>query len=141
MATEPVWLLTDEDGFTLELSKQFRPDNYLPSTGGQTNLYRAYGSDKVYQSSDSLGLPQPLRLSALLYDVDEVSLQAQIEIYAKLMQKAAAITRDGSSIPTITLIRGANYIEFEVQPKAKRVRMTLVLVPDKLVNAVSVWGV
>jgi len=134
------WLLTDEDGFTLELPTQFKPDNYFPSTGGQTNLYRAYGSDQVYQSSDSLGLPQPLRLTALMYDIGETELHTQLETYALLMQKAAAITRGGTTLPSIPLIKGANYIEFEVQPKAKRVRMTLVLVPDKIVNAASVWG-
>lgn len=137
---DPVWLLTDEDGFTLELPLQFKPANYVPSTGGQSALYRSYGNTKVYQASDSIGMPQAIQLSALVYDKDETKLGDQIEVYAKMVKKAAAITRTDSPLGTVQLIPGASYIETEVQPKAKRVRLVLVLIPKEIVNVLSIWG-
>ena len=140
MSAPQAWLLTDEDGFTLELPQQFKPEEYTPATGGQVALVRAYGSKKVYQTTDSIGVPQPMRLSYMMTAIDEVALHAAIDPYVKLVEKAAAITRAGTTLATVTLIKGANYVEFEVQPKAKRVKMTLVLAPAEVVNGMTIWG-
>jgi len=137
---EELWILTSTTGFSGELPRGFKPETYTPSTGGQVTLQRAYGSTKVYQTSDSIGQPGAIRLKGVLAARSEALLHTELAKWAEAAKGAVALTRTGASWPTWTLIPGCSYLEAEVMAKSKWANVTFVLVPDAVSNIRTIFG-